>query len=123
MWWNLPSQAFCSGGDVKSAVLQAQSGQQEQEAVSAFFDAEYALDLRIARYKLPYIALIDGIVMGGGAGLCMHGHFRVATERCEEGVSVRQAADRSDEGDFVRQASDILGGELLSEHTAVCIRE
>jgi len=73
------TQAFCSGGDVKSAVLQAQAGQHEE--VSAFFDAEYALDLRIARCKLPYIALIDGIVMGGGAGLCMHGHFRVATDR------------------------------------------
>ncbi|KAF5827542.1 ClpP/crotonase-like domain-containing protein [Dunaliella salina] len=73
------SKAFCSGGDVKSAVLRAREGQHED--VSAFFDAEYALDLRIARCRLPYVALIDGIVMGGGAGLCMHGHFRVATDR------------------------------------------
>lgn len=64
---------------MKDAVLQAQAGQ--QDGVCAFFDAEYALDLRIARSRLPYVALLDGIVMGGGAGLCMHGAFRVATER------------------------------------------
>lgn len=89
------TQAFCSGGDVKSAVLRAQSGQQEE--VSAFFDAEYALDLRIARCRLPYISLIDGIVMGGGAGLCMHGHFRVATDRCMRRMGLLACCVKADQ--------------------------
>lgn len=47
----------------------------------AFFKAEYVTDAIIAQLHLPHVSLLDGIVMGGGAGLSMHGHFRVATER------------------------------------------
>ena len=45
--------------------------------------AEYCLNLQIFRLPIPYVALIDGIVMGGGVGISVYGHFRVATERCD----------------------------------------
>lgn len=78
-------QAFCAGGDVKSVVREAVSG--NWRAGVEFFRAEFQLDYLISRLaasspSIIQIALMDGIVMGGGAGLCMHGPFRVATERC-----------------------------------------
>lgn len=48
--------------------------------VEAFFVDEYALNLAIARYPKPYIALIDGVCMGGGIGLSVHGSIRVVTD-------------------------------------------
>jgi 3-hydroxyisobutyryl-CoA hydrolase len=49
--------------------------------IKNFFREEYQLNYLIGTYKLPYIALIDGITMGGGCGLSIHGDFRVATEK------------------------------------------
>ncbi|CAB4024597.1 3-hydroxyisobutyryl- hydrolase, mitochondrial-like isoform X2, partial [Paramuricea clavata] len=46
-----------------------------------FFKEEYKLNNAIGTLKTPYVALIDGITMGGGVGLSVHGHFRVGTER------------------------------------------
>ena len=48
--------------------------------IDAFFADEYALNLAIARYPKPYIALIDGVCMGGGMGLAIHGSVRVVTD-------------------------------------------
>lgn len=53
----------------------------QQQAAMAFFQAEYVTDAAISQLALPHISLLDGITMGGGAGVSMHGHFRVATER------------------------------------------
>ena len=50
------------------------------EVAFAFFRSEYKLNFLISRLTKPHIALIDGIVMGGGAGLSVHGRFRIATE-------------------------------------------
>ncbi len=47
----------------------------------AYFREEYALNARIKRYRKPYVALIDGIVMGGGVGVSVHGSHRVAGDR------------------------------------------
>jgi enoyl-CoA hydratase len=48
--------------------------------IVAFFADEYRLNAQIARYPKPYVALIDGIVMGGGVGVSFHGSHRVLTE-------------------------------------------
>lgn len=47
-----------------------------------FFSREYTLNYELSQLRKPHIALIDGICMGGGAGVSMHGPFRLATERC-----------------------------------------
>jgi enoyl-CoA hydratase len=50
------------------------------EEIASFFSEEYALDRTVAEYPKPYIALVDGICMGGGVGVSVHGSARVASE-------------------------------------------
>jgi enoyl-CoA hydratase/carnithine racemase len=71
-------RAFCAGGDIRAVREHAMAGETAQ--VEAFFAEEYALNQLIADYPKPYVALIDGICMGGGIGLSVHGDYRVATE-------------------------------------------
>lgn len=71
-------RAFCAGGDIRAIRDAAVAG--DWERVQAFLAGEYAVNLRIARYTKPYVALVDGICMGGGMGVSVHGAFRVATE-------------------------------------------
>jgi len=71
-------KAFCAGGDVR-AVWEA--GKRGDSMTDRFFRAEYRLNRKIHVFPKPFIALIDGITMGGGAGLSVHGSHRVATER------------------------------------------
>ena len=71
-------RAFCAGGDIR-AVRQF-SLEDKRSDVEVFFAEEYALNLLIAEYPKPYIALVDGICMGGGIGVSMHGAYRVASE-------------------------------------------
>ncbi|CAB3369480.1 Hypothetical predicted protein [Cloeon dipterum] len=70
-------KAFCAGGDVRAVTEAAKVG---DSFASDFFRVEYQLNALINRLKVPYVALIDGITMGGGVGLSVHGRFRVATE-------------------------------------------
>nr|CAD7446860.1 unnamed protein product [Timema bartmani] len=65
------SRAFCAGGDMKEAL------KNKAEMAQKF----YTLVNHISEYQIPYVSLIDGITMGGGAGLSVHGRFRVATEK------------------------------------------
>ena len=71
-------RAFCAGGDIR-AVRQA-AIENRLADVEAFFAEEYALNAVIASYPKPYIALVDGICMGGGIGVSVHGAYRVASE-------------------------------------------
>ncbi|WP_417694954.1 enoyl-CoA hydratase/isomerase family protein [Roseibium sp.] len=71
-------KAFCAGGDIRAIYDARQNG---DPIPTEFFRDEYRLNDQIARYSKPYVALIDGIVMGGGAGLSMHGAYRVGAER------------------------------------------
>ncbi len=68
-------RAFCAGGDV---ILLHDSGKVGDNRAEDFWRIEYALNELIHRYSKPYISLIDGIVMGGGVGLSVHGRLRVA---------------------------------------------
>ncbi len=72
-------RAFCAGGDVR-AVYEA--GRGKSDGLTAdFFREEYCLIERVYRFPKPYIALLSGITMGGGAGVSIHGSHRVVTER------------------------------------------
>jgi enoyl-CoA hydratase/carnithine racemase len=71
-------RAFCAGGDLRM-LYEAVQGKRSAMA-SEFFKAEYTLNLLIHNYSKPYIALQDGITMGGGMGLSIHGTYRVVTE-------------------------------------------
>lgn len=69
-------KAFCAGGDVRSIV---EAG--TPDVGRKFFGTEYTMNHMIGNLKIPYVALIDGITMGGGVGISVHGKYRVATER------------------------------------------
>ena len=71
-------RAFCAGGDIR-ALRQYELDGEHHEA-ETFFREEYELNLMIATYPKPYVALIDGICMGGGIGVSVHAPYRVATE-------------------------------------------
>ncbi|XP_065862803.1 3-hydroxyisobutyryl-CoA hydrolase 1-like [Euphorbia lathyris] len=72
-------RAFCAGGDVVAIVTSMLSGHWSYGA--RFYEKQFNLDYLLATYKKPLIALIDGIVMGGGAGLSLHGRFKIVTEK------------------------------------------
>ena len=68
-------KAFCAGGDIRQLHDWGKAG---DPAVRAFYHEEYRLNTFIKRYPKPYVALIDGFVMGGGVGISVHGSHRVA---------------------------------------------
>ncbi|XP_071740633.1 probable 3-hydroxyisobutyryl-CoA hydrolase 2 [Rutidosis leptorrhynchoides] len=72
-------KAFCAGGDVTALLSVTTSGHWSFGA--SFFRKQYTLDYLLGTYKKPLIALINGIVMGGGAGLSMNATFRIVTEK------------------------------------------
>lgn len=53
----------------------------EKDVISEMFTANYKLDYMLSKYSKPVVSLMDGVTCGGGAGLSMHGKFRVATEK------------------------------------------
>jgi enoyl-CoA hydratase len=72
-------RGLCAGGDIRAIHQDVSSG--GGAASAAFWADEYRLNARIARYPKPYVALMDGIVMGGGVGISAHGSVRLVTER------------------------------------------
>ncbi|TKY44979.1 3-hydroxyisobutyryl-CoA hydrolase 2 [Spatholobus suberectus] len=72
-------KAFCAGGDVVSVITSSVAGQWTYAA--SFYKKQLTLDHLIATYKKPMVCLINGVVMGGGAGLSMQTRFRVVTEK------------------------------------------
>jgi enoyl-CoA hydratase len=72
-------RAFSAGGDLRALYDLGRAGRYEEALV--YFREEYALNARIKRYRKPYVALIDGIVMGGGVGISVHGSHRVAGDK------------------------------------------
>jgi enoyl-CoA hydratase len=78
-------RAFCAGGDVRAVWDAGRQGQhkagQAGLLTADFFREEYRLNRQIQTFPKPFVALIDGITMGGGVGLSVHGLVRLATER------------------------------------------
>jgi enoyl-CoA hydratase len=72
-------KAFAAGGDIRTLVEWLKAGR--FEAAMEFWREEYLLNVEIKRFPKPYVALIDGICMGGGVGLSLHGNYRVAGDR------------------------------------------
>lgn len=73
----VPNKAFCAGGDVRWLY---EKGMQQDPQQLNFFKEEYQLNLLIAQLKKPYIALMNGMTMGGGVGISLHGSCPIATE-------------------------------------------
>ncbi|MFK0200204.1 enoyl-CoA hydratase/isomerase family protein [Streptomyces lavendulae] len=71
-------RGLCAGGDIRAIHEDARTG---GTASADFWRDEYRLNALIARYPKPYVALMDGIVMGGGVGVSAHGSVRLVTER------------------------------------------
>ena len=71
--------AFCAGGDVKSQRNFLLEG--KLDSAMEFFKEEYKLNYQIYNCKKPYIAFINGVTMGGGVGVSVHGRYRIATEK------------------------------------------
>ncbi|MET9687027.1 enoyl-CoA hydratase/isomerase family protein [Streptomyces sp. NPDC006514] len=71
-------RGLCAGGDIRAIHDDAKAG---NTASADFWRDEYRLNARIARYPKPYVALMDGITMGGGVGVSAHGSVRIVTER------------------------------------------
>jgi enoyl-CoA hydratase len=73
------TRAFSAGGDLRALYDLGRAGRYDEAL--GYFREEYALNARIKRYRKPYVALIDGIVMGGGVGISVHGSHRVAGDK------------------------------------------
>jgi enoyl-CoA hydratase len=71
-------RAFCAGGDIRALYDAAKVG---DSLPARFWATEYKFNVLIARYPKPVIAVMDGLVMGGGVGLSAHAAHRVVTER------------------------------------------
>lgn len=71
-------RAFCAGGDMKATRLLALD--QRWEILHQFFAEEYALNLHIDQCAKPYVSLVNGIAMGGGLGLSVHGDVMIVSE-------------------------------------------
>lgn len=72
-------RAFSAGGDIRHLYDLGREGRHEEAL--RFWRDEYPLNVAIKRFPKPYVSLIDGIVMGGGVGVSLHGSHRVAGER------------------------------------------
>ncbi len=71
-------KAFCAGGDIR---FLHDSGKAGDGGALRFWADEYRLNTLIKRYPKPYISLVDGICMGGGVGVSVHGTYWIATEK------------------------------------------
>ncbi|MEJ5920075.1 MULTISPECIES: enoyl-CoA hydratase/isomerase family protein [unclassified Corynebacterium] len=74
-------KAFCAGGDVRT--IRQQILDEQFDECEKFFIDEYVMNAGIAEFgeSKPYVAIIDGIAMGGGLGVSLHGTHRIITER------------------------------------------
>lgn len=72
------TRGFCAGGDIRAL---ADSGRSDGVAGAAFFATEYRMNTALHHFPKPIIAFMDGVTMGGGVGISVHGSHRICTER------------------------------------------
>jgi enoyl-CoA hydratase len=77
-------RAFSAGGDIRALYELGKAGRYDEAL--RFWRDEYPLNAAIKNYRKPYVALIDGIAMGGGVGVSVHGSHRVAGDRFSFGM-------------------------------------
>jgi enoyl-CoA hydratase len=118
-------RGLCAGGDIRALYDAAKSGDTLPEK---FWATEYHLDVLIARYPKPFVAVMDGMVMGGGVGLSAHAAHRIVTERSavalpevgigffpDIGVSYWLARTRGFAGTYMA-----LTGERMNAFDSIC---
>jgi enoyl-CoA hydratase len=71
-------RGLCAGGDIRGLYESSRAG---GDLGKVFWRQEYIMNARIAKFPKPYVAFMDGLVMGGGVGLAAHGRHRVVTEK------------------------------------------
>jgi enoyl-CoA hydratase len=76
-------RGLCAGGDIVAIYQDMLAG---GGATAGFWATEYRLNALISRYPKPYVAFMDGLVLGGGVGISAHGSIRVVTERTRTGM-------------------------------------
>lgn len=72
------TRGFCAGGDIR---VLAESSRRDGAAARAFMAEEYRVNVAIEAFPKPYLAIMDGVTMGGGVGVSVHGSHRIATDR------------------------------------------
>ena len=77
-------RGLCAGGDLRAVHGALAAGRSEDG--DAVFSAEYGMNAMIADFPKPYVAVMDGIVLGGGMGISAHGSHRIVTERSRLGM-------------------------------------
>ncbi|KAG6334736.1 hypothetical protein ID866_4354 [Astraeus odoratus] len=121
-------RAFCAGGDVATVLRNALDEETRPKAVE-FFKKEFELDYSLSQLPKPYVAVLDGITMGGGVGLAINAPFRVATEKtvfampetkigyCPDvGASYFLSRLDGEVGTYLALTSDTLVGREVFEH-------
>src|SRR5699024_173835 len=81
-------KGFCAGGDMKTLYEAGQKGEALEKG-RQFFELEYEVDQLVDEFTKPIIAVLDGIVMGGGVGLAYGASHRIVTERTKDRKSTR----------------------------------
>ncbi len=76
-------RGLCAGGDIVAIYRDALAGGHDS---AQFWADEYTVNAHIARYPKPYVAFMDGVVLGGGVGISAHGSVRIVTERTRLGM-------------------------------------
>ncbi|CCE06641.1 enoyl-CoA hydratase/isomerase [Bradyrhizobium sp. STM 3843] len=71
-------RGLCAGGDIRGLYESSKAG---GDLGKRFWRQEYVMNARIASFPKPYVAYMDGLVMGGGVGLSAHGRHRIVTEK------------------------------------------
>lgn len=105
------SRAFCAGGDIRALY---ENRLRQWGASHPYFSLEYRLNQFLHHFTKPYIAFLDGITMGGGVGISLHGSHTVASERCQWAMPESKLGFFPDVGAsyHLSRAPDMLGWYL-----------